>query len=145
MSIDPLISRDDPSIPVLTEVIDVPAASPAGEPEPSALATAPPTPLPLIQQAADMPRSGGVVDEALFNDMRTALLEDVHRRIEPILRARMQQHLAAAVDRVMDDVADQLREEISRMLDEGLNRELIRQTAVVEQQRPRPRGDDPLP
>lgn len=145
MPIDPLISRDDPSIPVLTEVIDVPAASPAGDPEPSASATAPAAPLPLIQQAADMPRSVGVVDETLFNDMRTALLEDVHRRIEPILRARMQQHIAAAVDRVMDDVADQLRDEISRMLDEGLNRELIRQTAVVEQQRPRPRSDDPLP
>jgi hypothetical protein len=138
MPIDPLISRDDPSIPVLTEVIDVPAVAPAAQADATA-------PLPLIQQAVDVPRSGGLVDETQFNNMRTALLEDVHRRIEPILRARMQQHVAAAVDRVMDDVADQLRNEISRMLDEGLNKELIRQTAVVEQQRPRPRTDDPLP
>lgn len=145
MSIDPLISRDDPSIPVLTEVIEVPATAPAAEAGTPAPTTAPASPLPLIQQAVDVPRSGGFVDETLFNDMRTALLEDVHRRIEPILRARMQQHIAAAVDRVMDDVADQLRDEISRMLDEGLNKELIRQTAVVEQQRPRPRTDDPLP
>lgn len=138
MSIDSQISRDDPSIPVLTEVIDVPSQqSSYTAPAPAA------APLPLIQQAVDVPRSGGFVDEALFNDMRSALLDDVHRRIEPILRARMQQHVADAVNRVMDDVADQLREEISRMLEEGLNKELIRQTAVVEQQRPRSRFDEP--
>jgi hypothetical protein len=125
---EPFINRDDPSIPVLTEVIDVPYA-PVPEPVPA--------PIPLIQQAVELPRTD-IVDETVFADMRASLLKDLQQRVDPILSERMRVHVAAAVEWAMDEVAQKLRAEIALMLEEGLNKELIKRAALLDQQR-RPR------
>lgn len=130
---EPFINRDDPSIPVLTEVIDIPYA-PAPEPTPA--------PVPLIQQAIETPGLD-TVDETIFAEMRTALLHDLRQRVEPLLAERMRVHVAAAVDQAMDEVTRKLREEIALMLEEGVHKELIRRTALHDQQRrPRDPGSD---
>lgn len=136
---DPLIPRDDPSIPVLTEILDVPFDAPSA-PVAAAPVSAPAASAPLIQQAIVTP-APDVTDETVFADMRAALLRDLEQRLDPILRERVQVHVAAAVDRVMQDLLEKVHDEIGQMLDEGLNKELIRQAALVEPQRARPRPD----
>ncbi|GAA4323048.1 hypothetical protein GCM10023144_03590 [Pigmentiphaga soli] len=188
---EPVFRSDDPAIPVLTDVIDMPpsppaapasAASPAGAeaaeraaaatraiqidiPEPPSAAAddaagaegpsaavqvepdaqaqphgeADETPDPAGTAAAADP---DLADDPEFAALRTAVLKDLHQRLQPVLRDRMRHHIDAAIRLALSDVRAGLEEELGRLVDEALHKELIREAARQEPLRGKPPADD---
>jgi 3-oxoacyl-ACP reductase-like protein len=127
---DPHFNHDDPSIPVLTEVLDIPASGqPAGSGASSAAAAhaAAPGAAPLGEEALDA--------------LRVAVLQDLQVRLDPLLKSRMREHVQAAVDQALGDLVDDMQAEVARLVDEALHKELIRQAARQQLPRARPRDD----
>lgn len=110
--------RDDAGIPLLTEVLDLPlsARKPGEAPPPAAAPFSAPPP----RQTA----------EADIEALRTAVLQDLLDRVEPLLKSRMRASLEVAAARALEDIAYNLREELGRLVDEAVEKELIRRAAV---------------
>ncbi|MBX6317472.1 hypothetical protein [Pigmentiphaga sp.] len=131
----PFPPRNDPAIPVLTEVLDVPlpsstpASPPAGRASPAA----------RTEPSFAAPRTPDFEKE--IEALRTAVLQDLLERVDPLLKGRMRTALELAAARALDDVAASLREELGRMVDEAVQKELIRREAADFQARSRPASE----
>ncbi len=120
--------RNDASIPLLTEVLELPSP-PSAAPAPVASRAAAPAPAPAATQPP-------VPDETLVEQLREVVLQDLHQRIDPLLKARMREHIESALVRVMDELTAGLHEELGQMVEEALHKELIRR-AALQSSRPR--------
>jgi len=114
----PFPPRDDAGIPLLTEVLDLPP--PARKPDEAPPPAAAPFSAPPPRQTA----------EADIEALRTAVLQDLLDRVEPLLKSRMRASLEVAAARALEDIAYNLREELGRLVDEAVEKELIRRAAI---------------
>ncbi|VCU71429.1 hypothetical protein PIGHUM_03513 [Pigmentiphaga humi] len=110
--------RDDPGVPLLTEVLDLtpPPLRPA----------APATPAAPTASAAPAQAAAAIDLEAQFESVRAEVLKDLLDRVEPLLKTRMRAALETAAARALDDIADSLHAELARMVDEAVQKEMIR-------------------
>ncbi|WP_296560329.1 hypothetical protein [Pigmentiphaga sp.] len=122
----PFPPRDDAGIPLLTEVLDLPPPARRAETAPPA----PPWAAPAAPAAPAVPVAPRPAEEADIEALRTAILQDLLDRVEPLLKTRMRASLEVAAARALEDIAYNLREELGRLVDEAVQKELIRRAAI---------------
>ncbi|MDX3907364.1 MAG: hypothetical protein QHC78_16865 [Pigmentiphaga sp.] len=126
----PLPPPDDAGIPLLTEVLDIPLPS-GQESRPANTPAATEAPAAASGVAATLsPAAPRDDSETQIEALRSAILQDLLERIDPLLQARMRTAVETAAARAIEEIARGLKEELARMVDEAVEKELIRRAAM---------------
>ncbi|NBD21868.1 hypothetical protein GTZ97_14495 [Aquabacterium fontiphilum] len=125
----PLPSRPRPAhVPVLTEVIDLPGASPVVAP--AAVVT--PTPeltAPLVPPVPPT-TTPAVPSEAQITQR---VMQDVQRQVDGMLEFRLREAMAPVLARHTDALVQELRQELSRTLRDVVARAVAQEMARLRQ------------
>ncbi len=72
------------------------------------------------------PAAVPVDEDALAEQLRQAVLADLHTRIEPVLRERMLRRLEPLIATIVDETAQALRDEMTGLVDEAIQKAMIK-------------------
>lgn len=129
MSGGPLPSRPRPAhVPVLTEVIDLPGASPLAPPV--AVVSSPPE---LVTPS--VPSASPMTTPALPSEAQITqrVMQDVQRQVDGMLEFRLREAMAPVLARHTDALVQELRQELSRTLRDVVARAVAQEMARLRQ------------